>query len=185
MVGRSTRSLGITVRIIAILFVCCVVAAPAQEFKPHPRAKITTQQWELYFDEVKSKHRATERQFPSEHLVVYDDLSSGMSWAFTVPGHPAHPAWVTRQPVTDSVGVNVRQIGYFAGDEPEFAKLFKAYLALNEKMREEVTCGEKVAVMPNNTLERTVKHRGRIVLAMDCVLADAQSRHWSAAQLGR
>ena len=37
----------------------------------------------------------------------------------------------------------------------------------------------------NNTLERTVMHRGRIVLAMDCVLADAQWRRWSAAQLGR
>jgi len=28
--------------------------------------------------------------------------------------------------------------------------------------------------LPNNTLGRTAKHRGRIVLAMDCVLADAQ-----------
>jgi hypothetical protein len=37
----------------------------------------------------------------------------------------------------------------------------------------------------NNTLERTVKDRGRIVLAMDYVLANAQLRRWSAAQLGR
>jgi hypothetical protein len=37
----------------------------------------------------------------------------------------------------------------------------------------------------NNTFERTVNRRGRIVLAMDCVLADAQWRRWSAAQLGR
>jgi len=40
-------------------------------------------------------------------------------------------------------------------------------------------------VTPNNTLERTVNYRGRIVLAMDCVLADAQWRRWPAAQLGR
>jgi hypothetical protein len=40
-------------------------------------------------------------------------------------------------------------------------------------------------MLPNNTLERTVNHRGRIVLAMDCVLADAQWRLWLAAQLGR
>jgi hypothetical protein len=39
--------------------------------------------------------------------------------------------------------------------------------------------------MPNNTLERTVNDRGRIVLAMDCVLADAQWQRWPAAQLGR
>ena len=39
--------------------------------------------------------------------------------------------------------------------------------------------------MPNNMLERTVDHRGRIVLAMDCVLADAQWQRWPAAQLVR
>src|SRR5687768_9309261 len=38
---------------------------------------------------------------------------------------------------------------------------------------------------PNNTLERTVNPGGRIVLAMDCVLADAQWQGWPAAQLGR
>ena len=37
----------------------------------------------------------------------------------------------------------------------------------------------------NNTLERAVNHRGRIVLAIDCVLADLQSWLWPAAQLGR
>ncbi len=39
--------------------------------------------------------------------------------------------------------------------------------------------------MPNNALERTVNHRGRIVLAIDCVLADAQLGRWRAAQVGR
>lgn len=37
---------------------------------------------------------------------------------------------------------------------------------------------------PNISLERTVKHRLRIVLAMDCMLADAEWRQWPAAQLG-
>jgi hypothetical protein len=64
-----------------------------------------------------------------------------MSWAFTTPGHPAHPAWVTRQPVEDQRGVQIRQIGYFAGNEPEFAKMFKAYLALNDQMREQFKSG--------------------------------------------
>lgn len=39
-------------------------------------------------------------------------------------------------------------------------------------------------VTTNNTLERTVSHRGRTVITMDCMLADAQRRSWSAAQLG-
>ena len=37
----------------------------------------------------------------------------------------------------------------------------------------------------NNTLERTVNHRGRPVLAVDCVLARAQRRSCLAAQRGR
>ena len=39
--------------------------------------------------------------------------------------------------------------------------------------------------LSNNTLERAVNHRGRTVLAMDCVLAGAQWRSGPAAQLGR
>ena len=38
---------------------------------------------------------------------------------------------------------------------------------------------------PNNALERSVNHGGRIVLAIDCALADAQWRRWPAAQQDR
>jgi hypothetical protein len=40
-------------------------------------------------------------------------------------------------------------------------------------------------VLANNAFERTVKHRGRTVLAMDCVLAGAEEAPCLAAQLGR
>jgi hypothetical protein len=43
----------------------------------------------------------------------------------------------------------------------------------------------RTPVTANNTLERTVVHGGRLVLAMDCVLGKAQWRSWPAAQLGR
>ena len=39
--------------------------------------------------------------------------------------------------------------------------------------------------LPNNTFERTVMHRGRAVLAMDCVLSGTQQERRPAAQLGR
>jgi len=115
---------------------CATFAANAQEFRPHPQARITTAQWQAYFDEVKAKHRATEQQFRAEHLVLYSDAKSLMSWAFTTPGHPAHPAWVTRQPVTDGNQVKIRQIGFYAGDEEAFRKLFATYLVLTSKMQE-------------------------------------------------
>jgi hypothetical protein len=37
----------------------------------------------------------------------------------------------------------------------------------------------------NNTLERTMIDRGRLVLAIDRALGKAQQRLWPAAQLGR
>jgi hypothetical protein len=40
-------------------------------------------------------------------------------------------------------------------------------------------------VTSNNTFERTEVHRGRAVLALNCVLGGAQQERWSAAQLGR
>jgi hypothetical protein len=39
--------------------------------------------------------------------------------------------------------------------------------------------------MPNNALQRTVTHRGRPVLAMDCALAGAKECLWPAAELNR
>ena len=40
-------------------------------------------------------------------------------------------------------------------------------------------------ICENHTLERTANQPGRIVLAMDCVLAEAQWRSCQAAQLSR
>lgn len=139
--AREVRRLGVTMKQFRLLLSLVALSVPAQEFKPFPRAGITHEQWRTYFNEVKAKHQASERQFPSEHLVVFEDPKNYTSWAFTTPDHPAHPAWVTRQPVEDQRGVQIRQIGYFAGNEAEFAKLFKAYLALNDRMREEFKSG--------------------------------------------
>jgi hypothetical protein len=116
---------------------CAALAANAQEFRPHPQARITAAQWQAYFDEVKAKHKATEQAFDAEHLVLYNDAKTLMSWAFTTPGHPAHPAWVTRQPVTDGTQVKIRQIGFYAGDEEAFRKLFATYLVMTSKMQED------------------------------------------------
>ncbi len=53
-------------------------------------------------------------------------------------GHPAHPAFITRQLFEEGGEVRVRQIGFFAGSEQEFAKLFSEYLERNESLKDEV-----------------------------------------------
>ena len=40
-------------------------------------------------------------------------------------------------------------------------------------------------MLANNTLQRTVGRRGRLVLAMNCALAEAESRPRPAAELDR
>ncbi|HKO52891.1 MAG TPA: hypothetical protein VJV79_34520 [Polyangiaceae bacterium] len=57
-------------------------------------------------------------------------------YAFTKPEHPAHPAVVNRRVVERATTVDVDQIGYFAGNEAAFAKLFQAFQHENVRMRE-------------------------------------------------
>ena len=59
-------------------------------------------------------------------------------WVFTTKDNPAHPAWITRQMVEEDGEVRVKQIGYYAGSEPAFAKLFRAYQDRNAKLMEDV-----------------------------------------------
>jgi len=125
-------------RAVAIVLTALVAGqAAAQEYMPYPSARITSDQWQQYFSEVSSKHAASRREFPAEHLVVFEDRATYTAYAFTQPGHAAHPAWITRHVLRDSVGVKVRQIGYFAGNEESFAKLFEAYQHLNTQMLED------------------------------------------------
>ena len=125
-------------RLLLISLLWYSAFAGAQEFKPFPRAQITREQWQDYFKLVSERPSVTRREFPAEHLVVFEDRDSYMSWVFPTPQHPAFPAWITRQPVQDGRGVSMRQIGYFAGDERAFADLFRAYQAVNENIREDL-----------------------------------------------
>jgi hypothetical protein len=122
--------------IIFALALLLSTLASAQEFKPFPRAGITPAQWQAYYDEVSTKHQTNVQVVEAERLIIFNDAESKTFYAFTQPGHPAHPAWITRKVEVRNDNLFIGQIGYFAGDEPQFARLFKAYLDLNEKLRE-------------------------------------------------
>lgn len=80
-------------------------------------------QWEAYFDEVKRKHAAVMQDVEAAKLLVFEDGATKTIYSFTKPGHPAHPAWITRKVEQRGDSIVVNQIGYFAGDEPSFAQL--------------------------------------------------------------
>jgi hypothetical protein len=121
-----------------VILLAAVSLSAAIEFKPYPVAQITEAQWTSYYEHVRSAHGADRQDFPDQRLIVFHDKAAATSYAFTQPGHAAHPAWITRKIVQRGTDFFVDQIGYFAGQEAPFAILFRQYQALNERMTEQL-----------------------------------------------
>ena len=113
-------------------------AARAQEFRPYPSPKVTVDQWQKYLLEVRSRHEASAEIYKDKNVVVFSDPVTRTFYIFTTKDNPAHPAWITRQIVKEGGKVNVRQIGYFAGAQEPFDRMFSEYLELNEQLKHEV-----------------------------------------------
>jgi hypothetical protein len=124
--------------LLATAGLAVAAAAGAQEFQPYPAPKITPRQWMDYAELVRQAHGATADYVKEERIIVFSDMRTRTFWVFTTKDHPAHPAWVTRQMVEENGQVNVRQIGYFAGSELEFSKLFRSYQERNAQLMEDV-----------------------------------------------
>ena len=121
---------------VLCIFAITMSAAFGIEFKPYPNQRITEAQWNSYFEEVKSAYGGSMQTISEQRLIVFSDKASAATYAFTAPGHPAHPAWIARRVVQNGQEIQIEQIGYFAGEEPPFAELFRQYSALNTKIRE-------------------------------------------------
>lgn len=112
--------------------------ATAQDFQPYPVPQITVEQWASYAELVRQNYGATAEILTDEDVIVFSDMRTRTFWVFTTKDHPAHPAWIVRQMYEDGGQVNVRQIGYFAGSEPAFAKMFRYYQERNAQLMEDV-----------------------------------------------
>ncbi len=83
------------------------------------------------------------KTFPHLHLVVFNsDRPGGILYAFTQPGHAAHPAWIARRLVQTGQNLSMDQVGYFAGQEAPFAALFQQYQELSNKAIEAMRQGK-------------------------------------------
>jgi len=104
---------------------------------PFPEAKISESQWAEYHKLVITAHGSTEKRHEEVHLVTYSDIENRISFAFTMKGHSAHPAWISRQVTSHKDVVSLNQIGYFAGREDAFRILFDTYERMNKETRRE------------------------------------------------
>jgi hypothetical protein len=115
-------------------------AAPAvaQEFQPYPQPQVTADDYTRYAEEVRQSFGSTAQVVKEDKVIVFSDMRTRTFYVFTTKDHPAHPAWITRQMVEESGQVRVRQIGYFAGSEEAFARMFRDYEQRNTKLMEDV-----------------------------------------------
>jgi hypothetical protein len=123
----------------AALLLLLATPVLAQEYQPYPEPKITPEQYAAYAEEVRQWHGATADFVREDNVITFSDQRTRTFWVFTTKDNPAHPAWVTRQMVEENGQVRVRQIGYYAGNEAAFAKLFRAFQERNAKLVEDVT----------------------------------------------
>ncbi|NQD36074.1 hypothetical protein HPT27_03495 [Permianibacter sp. IMCC34836] len=121
--------------VIIVLLVLVSNEIGALDFKPFPSANISVDQWQDYRNKVVETCGEPQQIVAEQKLEKFQCAELGVNLAFTQQGHPAHPAWIARQPVQTGDGIHIRTIGYFAGLEPPFAELFKQYLELNEKIK--------------------------------------------------
>ena len=124
-------------KILILLALLLPTFAYAAEYMPFPKANITPEQWDTYYQEIKADYGNSEQLHSKYNLVTFNDPQTRMNFAFTTKGHPAHPSWITRQVVEKDNRVSMQQVGYFAGDEKAFAILFKQYAKLAEQVKKE------------------------------------------------
>ena len=121
--------------LVACLFVSQLLAAT---YNPYEDSKVTLEQWQDYYDIVAAEFGETKEEVSDAMLVLFQDASSSTNYAFTLPGHPAHPAWITRKLVERDGDVSMEQIGYFAGEEEPFSELFQDYAELAYQIKSDL-----------------------------------------------
>lgn len=127
--------------LIACLFTGSLLAA---SYNPYQDSKITLQQWQAYYELVQQEFGETREELSRALLVLFEDAASSTYYAFTLPGHPAHPAWITRKLVDENGEVSMQQIGYFAGEEEPFSELFQDYAELAYQLQSDLESTEAV-----------------------------------------
>jgi hypothetical protein len=130
---RFINPLPIRIGLAAALIVTVAGWASGQAFKPFESNRITDEQWQLYFLEVKGSEGKEVHELWDQHLIVFSDEAQATTWVFTQMGHPAHPGWITRRIVGEGADASIQQIGFYVDKVSAFAVFFDQYLALNKE----------------------------------------------------
>jgi hypothetical protein len=125
--------------IIAALGLSVCLVAAAQQFRPYAEPRITIAQWDDYYTQVSTKFSKTLRELEADNLQMFFNETTFVTYTFTKAGHPAHPAWITRLVVAAADKVTISQLGFYAGSEQEYEKLFNSFNDLNERLKASIS----------------------------------------------
>jgi hypothetical protein len=109
--------------------------ARAQAFRPFKESRISAVQWQEYHSLVSVKFASSLRDLEKDHLQMYFDGATGVTYTFTKPSHPAHPAWVSRMIVAVDGNYAASQAGFYAGSQSEYHLLYAGIAEMNERLR--------------------------------------------------
>lgn len=113
-----------------------ITTVSALEFMPYAAAKVSKEQWQTFYDRARSNLGHTQRTYTEQHMVIFLDSFNGHHYAFTLPGHDAHPSWIVRRIVNHDGILDIQQVGYYVDNEEAFIELFRTYLELNDEIKE-------------------------------------------------
>ena len=131
-----------------LTLVACLIATQvgAATYNPYEDSQVTPEQWQEYYDIIQAEFGDTKEEVTDAMLVLFEDAASSTFYAFTLPEHPAHPAWITRKLVEIDGDVSMQQIGYFAGEEEPFSELFQDYAELTYQIRSDIEAHKEADV---------------------------------------
>jgi hypothetical protein len=121
--------------LVVLVLGCHSQVVGALDFMPYPTAKITYDQWQTFHRKTRDSLGHTQRTYRERNMVVFVDNFNGHHYAFTLPGHAAHPSWIVRRIINVDGEIQVQQVGYYVNEEASFAELFDSYLKLNEQIK--------------------------------------------------
>ncbi len=100
------------------------------------------EQPQALFDRLTRTEKLKE-DFRDKSYVAISDKAKDTIWTFTVPGHPAHPSVVCRQPVQDGAELRLQMNVQCNAAEAECQKLVTAFQELNQRMLREMRKQQK------------------------------------------
>jgi len=110
----------------------------AVEVSPYKEPRVSVEEWNNYHKAIFKELEKWRKAYKLIDLEIFNDGVTRSSIGFTMSGHDAHPSWVTRYVEMTDGSVYIKVVGYYAGDEKAYRKLFQHYQELANQAQKDL-----------------------------------------------